>query len=405
MPISKSISVLISRPTRNTRRETAQSASFCYDRERMRRNRALELLVEDFLVYGQQRGYSDNTLKSYREAVVDFLEFFPNTDLSTIKPREIGQWLHWLMSRGKTRNTISARLYAIRAFLDRAVFLDLMPTNPARLVPMRPYNRALPKSLSEEAVVRLIDAAQSVRDRALIEVLYATGCRVAEIAGMRIENIRWSERVVKVLGKGSKERLVPFGRKADAALKIYLGQRTARTGFIFRASDELSRTQRGSVSLQDGKTWYAWWRELHNGTRRLRGRPLGSIEEFPTHELALKAGEEFFSTLSAGVIGRHVFKFRRRHCEAPISTRGVYWIVSGTAQRAGLGHVHPHQLRHSAATHLLDHGADLISIKELLGHSSISTTQIYCRVSQTHLREQMLKAHPRWQEERDENSK
>jgi site-specific recombinase XerD len=362
-------------------------------------------LMEDFLVYGRARGYSNHTLVSYRKALVDFLDFFKDADIRTIKPREIGQWLGWLIRQGSSCNTLAQRLYALRAFFDRVVLLDVIRSNPARLVPMRRYNPALPKSLSEQVVVRLIDAAQTIRDRALLEVLYATGCRAAEIAGMRIEDIHWSERTVKILGKGSKERLLPFGRKAAAALKVYLGKRKAGTGFVFRVSDEAHWTQSGSVSLQRGKAWHARWREPCNGKWRLRSKCIGTTEQFPTHEVALKAGEDLFSTLPAGVIGRRAFKVHREYRDAPISAHDVYRIVSGTAHRAGLGRVHPHQLRHSAATHLLDHGADMMSIKELLGHTSISTTQIYCNVSQAHLREQMLKAHPRWQEERDENSK
>src|SRR5258705_7973474 len=129
-------------------------------------------LIEDFLIYGQQRGYSARTLSSYREAVVDFFDFFRNADLRTIKPREIGQWLHWLMSQGKKRNTLTARLYAIRAFFDRAVLLDLMPSNPAKQVPIRGYDRKLPEYLSEEEVTRLIEAARTPRERAILETLY-----------------------------------------------------------------------------------------------------------------------------------------------------------------------------------------------------------------------------------------
>src|SRR5258705_8607349 len=131
-------------------------------------------LIEDFLIYGQQRGYSARTLSSYREAVVDFFDFFRNADLRTIKPREIGQWLHWLMHQGKKRNTLTARLYAIRAFFDRAILLDIVPSNPARLIPLRSYNRPLPKFLGEREIVRLINAGETLRDRAILEVFYAT---------------------------------------------------------------------------------------------------------------------------------------------------------------------------------------------------------------------------------------
>lgn len=368
----------------------------------------LPALVEDFLVYGQQRGYSAHTLRSYREAVADFLEFFKDTDLCTIKPMHIRQWMHWLMTQGKKRNTLSARLYAIRAFFDRAVLLDLMQSNPARLIPIRGYNRPLPKFLSEKEVVRLINAAESLRDCALLEVLYATGCRVSEVAGMDIEHIDWSQRTVRVIGKGDKQRLVPLGRKAIEALRKYLKKRIG--GPVFLSSEESRHTQRGGLALQTGShrsvlhgpTWYAYWRERHRGRRRLRGRPIGTIEQFPTRELAKQEADRYLSAKD-GVVGRH--SFSRGHATVRLSVRDITRMIVSTAERARLGHVHPHMLRHSFATHLLEHGADLLTIRDLLGHSSILTTQIYVSVTKRHMEEVMRQFHPRWQEEPDEAPK
>jgi site-specific recombinase XerD len=342
VPISKNISRLISQTARNAETQPSQTASFCSARGKPRRKcnsegilempshvSDLEFLANDFLIYGRQRGYSEHTLRSYGKAVTDFLRFLSGSDLRDLKPRRIGEWIDRLLKSGVSRNTVSARLYALRAFLDRVVVLDLMPSNPARVVSVRRYTRRLPRAISEEDVARLIDSAETMLDRALIEILYATGCRLSEVANMRVENISWSARTIKVLGKGSKERLVLFGRKAARALKRYLGRRRFHDGFVF-----------------DALRWMHPYRGDH-------------ISDYAIRQIVLRA-----------------------------------------ARRAGLGHVHPHQLRHSFASHLLDHGADLISIKDLLGHTSISTTQIYCSVSQTHLREQMLKAHPRWQDER-----
>jgi len=356
-------------------------------------------LIEDFLIYGEQRGYSPTTLKSYREAVTDFLNFFEGADLRTIRPRDIRQWLRWMMSRGKKRNTLTARLYAIRAFFDRAVLLDLMLSNPARKIPIRAYQRRLPDFLSEKEVVSLIEAARSLRDRAILETLYATGCRVSELVGMRIEDIRWSDRTVKVLGKGSKERLVPLGSKAIQALRVYLKGRTS--GPIFLQETQMHCTQRGGLSLQRGKYWTAWWREYQKrpdgGVRwRLRGNTIGSIEEFPTRELARKGAEEFLAL--KGVLGIRPHPRISARPDRAIDTTAVSRMLAEAAKRIGLRHVHPHMLRHTFATHLLDNGADLVSIKNLLGHSDISTTQIYTHVSFRHLQKVMNLSHPRWQE-------
>jgi len=352
-------------------------------------------LVEDFLVYGEQRGYSAHTLVSYREAITDFFDFFKDADLRTIKPREIGQWLHWLMSQGKKRNTLTARLYAIRAFFDRAVMLDVVPSNPARLVPIRPYNRRLPKFLSEEDVVKLINAGESMRNRTILEVFYATGCRVAEVAGMNIEDISWSERTIRVIGKGDKQRLVPLGRKHVEILRAYLKKRTG--GPVFVSTEECHGTQHGGLSFHTrDQQWCVRWSEHYKGKRRRRGKAIGSIEDIPTRELARIEATKYLAAKD-GVLGRHTFP-RQITTARRLSVRQITRVITSTARRAGLGHVHPHMLRHTFATHLLDNGADLVSIKELLGHSDISTTQIYTHVSFRHLQKIMNNSHPRWQE-------
>jgi integrase/recombinase XerD len=374
--------------------------------------KGLAALIEDFLVFGEQRGYSAHTLTSYRGAIVDFLDFFKGADLRTIKPMDIRQWIHWLMTQGKKRNTISARLYAIRAFFDRAVLFDVIQWNPARLIKIHAYNRPLPKFLSEEEVRRFLEAPESLRDRAVLEALYATGCRQAEVAGMRIEDIDWSERTIRVIGKGDKQRLVPLGRIAVAALRNYIKNRTE--GPVFLSKEECHATQRGGLALQIKRyltskgeqrkysIWYAYWREALKGKRKLHGRPIGKTDQFPTRELAQQEADKFFAAKD-GVMGRHKFTHRSS------SGRGILGgdvgrIVTNAAKKAGLRHVHPHMLRHSFATHLLEHGADLMSIKEMLGHSSVLTTQIYLTVTKSHMEKTLQRCHPRWQEEPNETS-
>jgi site-specific recombinase XerD len=373
--------------------------------------KGLAALIEDFLVYGQQRGYSAHTLTSYREAITDFLDFFKGADLRTIKPMDIRQWIHWLMTQGKKRNTISARLYGIRAFFDRAVFFDIMQSNPARLIKIHAYNKPLPKFLSEEEVRKFLEAPESLRDRTILEVLYATGTRQAEVVGMRIEDISWSERTVRVIGKGDKQRLVPLGRIAVAVLRNYIKDRTE--GPVFLSKEECHATQRGGLALQrgggrdsearaNGTTWYAYWRETVNGKRKLHGQRIGTIDQFPTRELARQEAAKFLAGKD-GVVGRHKFT----HSSASgrgILGRDIGRIVANAAKKAGLPHVNPHMLRHTFATHLLEHGADLLTIRDLLGHSSIMTTQIYASVTKSHMVKTLQRCHPRWQENPNETS-
>jgi site-specific recombinase XerD len=347
------------------------------------------------LIFGRQRGYSAHTLTSYRQAVADFLDFFKGLDLRTIKPMDIRQWMHWLMTQGKKRDTISARLYGIRAFFDRAVFFDIMQSNPARLIQIRAYNRPLPKFLGEQEVVKLINAGESLRDRTILEIFYATGCRVAEVAAMNIEDISWSERTIRVIGKGNKQRLIALGRKHAEVLREYLKQRTE--GPVFVSTEEWHGTQNGGLSFQArDQQWYVWWREHHKGKRRLRGKTIGSIKDIPTRELARIEATKYLAAKD-GVLGRHTFP-RKSAPTARLSVMQMTKMIASTAKRAGLGHVHPHMLRHTFATHLLEHGADLLTIRDLLGHSSIMTTQIYASVTKRHMEETLRKFHPRWQE-------
>jgi len=160
-------------------------------------------------------------------------------------------------------------------------------------------------------------------------------------------------------------------------------------------------TQRGGLQLQSGKNWVAFWREYQHRPDgsvlwKLRGKTFGTITEFPTRELARKGADKFLA--SKGVLGTRPHSrdaFRPGHA---IDTKQVSRMLAAAAKRIGLRHIHPHMLRHTFATHLLDNGADLVSIKELLGHSDISTTQIYTHVSFRHLQKVMNISHPRWQE-------
>jgi integrase/recombinase XerD len=225
---------------------------------------------------------------------------------------------------------VARRLAAVRGFHRHLLSEGIAEADPTRLVdtPQRP--RALPKALSVEEVFALIEAPDlghvgGRRDRALLEFLYATGCRVAEVVGLDELDIDLAEGTALVTGKGNKQRLVPIGTAARRSIEAWLPDRAAL------------RTAR--------------------------------------------SGRAVFLNLRGGRITR----------------QGVWEIVRAAARRAGLpeGAASPHVLRHSAATHMVEGGADLRTVQELLGHASISTTQVYTRVSPRHLLEVYRTTHPR----------
>ena len=226
-----------------------------------------------------------------------------------------------------------AALRGLHRFLLEEGDVGADPTADVR--PLRAPPR-LPKAIDEDDVARLLDTttgkdAASVRDRAILEVLYGTGMRVSELAGLSLSDLGSETGLVRVLGKGDKERLVPMGRCARRALDAWLGP---------------------------------------------RGRP-----EFEPRRWARRGDSEAVFLNARG--GR-------------LTRQGVWGVLKKRAGAAGLeDRVHPHVLRHSCATHMLAHGADIRVVQELLGHSSIATTQLYTKVSLAHLREAYEQAHPR----------
>ena len=264
----------------------------------------------------------------------------------------------------------------------------------------RTFRRPLPHCLSEKEVLKLLGATKSLRDHTIIEMLYATGCRNSELVGMRIENVNWLDRSVRVMGKGLKERLLPIGRKAIRSLRLYTKGRTS--GPLFRAEEEWTQRKQQGGLLQAGKYWVGSWREnrrLPDGSvkRVRRGKCLGRSDTLTRAE-ARAALTALLSRKPWLLRARKTKLPRPLNPDQPITSRQIRRVVAEAASRAGLGRVHPHMLRHAAATHLLDHGADLRIIQEFLGHASISTTQIYTHVSMSHLRATLERCHPRWAE-------
>jgi integrase/recombinase XerD len=360
-------------------------------------------LLGDFAKNLEAAGRSRHTIIAYRHSLEDFLDFTLGLSVAEITHREVSEYLHFLHARGVTSSTVSQRLYSLRSFFKYAELVGTVKDSPARLIQNRRVPRKLPRWLSVADMQRLLGAAANIRDRALVSFMWDTGCRLAEVAGARIENVAWSERVIKVLGKGDKERIVPFGRRTANLLQKYLEEffksRDVTTGPLFRAA---LPEQQGGLQLQ-GKRWVAFYREtrtLPDGSvkRVLRGKSLDPC--IGTREEARLDAQRLVAELRKRSPGKLAHTLDP---SAPIEARSIQRILRELGVKAGIvGKVTPHMLRHSFATHLLEGGADLRSIQTILGHSSISTTQIYTHCSSLHLRGQLEKAHPHWQEDSDE---
>lgn len=300
----------------------------------------LPIEAEDFLVWLQvERGRSAATLAAYRRDLATWLRFLaeagrPFTD---VQEDDVARFVEGLQEQGRAPATVKRTVVAVRSlhrFLAVEGHRDADPT-VAVAVPRVPAG--VPKALSEDEVTRLLDAVvgddpRARRDRAILEVLYGTGLRIAELVGLSMADLDLEDRVLRAFGKGAKERLVPLGRLAIEALEAWLDPDT-----------------RGSL--------------LRRGGRR-------------------GDAEAVFLNLRGGRLTR----------------QGAWLVVRRYGDAVGLGdRLTPHVLRHSCATHLLDHGADIRMVQELLGHASVSTTQIYTKVSTERLWEVYRQAHPRAQ--------
>ena len=275
-----------------------------------------------------ERGCSEKTLLSYAFDLRQFRECVGERSLPSLTRSDVRRFLAHLAHSGYARSSIARKISCLRSFFDFLVRTNVVECNLAAALDLPRRRRTLPHVLYEKEIDSLLSSAAGeglgVRDRALLELLYATGCRGSEIAALQLADIDWGSNTLKVMGKGAKERIVPFGNVAARHLKVYM--ETVRTKLVTNRS-----------------------------------------------------------------IG-HVFVNYRG---TPLSRRSLGRIVDKYVEQGGFPDVTPHSLRHSFATHLLDNGADLRAVQELLGHASVSTTQVYTHVSGERIKAVYNKAHPR----------
>lgn len=340
-------------------------------------------LAAKFDAWLEAQHYSANTRKAYRSLTGYLCEFVNSRSLLESTRFDLREFFSYLYKRGLNPSSQARQLSGLKLFFDFLNLGGLVDSNVARLIKTRKVGRRLPRYLSIEEVERLIAAAKTPRDKAIIEVFYSTGCRLTEVCGIRLEHIDFESRTIRVIGKGDKERIVLFGMPAKDAILAYLKGR--QDGFLFREERPprdlhvyQARPNKETATLY----WKGHWREDNPG--RLRCAWLGKVsdmtQERALEKLASVAGEDWG---------------QRPKLDTPLNPRHVYRLVKQAAIDAGLKDVWPHVLRHSFATHLLNGGADLRSVQELLGHASISTTAIYTHVSTTNMIDVHRKFHPR----------
>jgi integrase/recombinase XerC len=332
-----------------------------------------------------ERNRSAHTVRAYVVDVVSLLDHAARMGVaepSGVDLLVLRSWLARMRTTGAARTTLARRAAAARTFTAWAYRAGLLPTDPGqRLASPKPH-RDLPAVLRAEQAAALLEpgaapedpvgVASRLRDRVVLELLYASGIRVAELCGLDLDDVDRSRRVLRVFGKGAKERSVPYGVPAERALDAWL-----RDGRPVLAAGRAPTDDRAAA------------RSRAAGSRAGRATPAGATPAAATPAGATPAGraaptrEPADRALLLGAKGGR------------LNPTVVRRIVAASAAAAGLPHTTPHGLRHAAATHLLEGGADLRSVQELLGHASLSSTQIYTHVSIDRLREAYRQAHPR----------
>ena len=285
-----------------------------------------------------EQGRSPRTIEAYRRDLLRYEAFLATNhcDVLTAQSPEIEKYIASLRAEGKAAKSV-ARMYAAVRMMHRYLVEErLRLDNPTSGVDGVKVPSGIPKALSEDDVARILAAATGVdsfalRDRALLEFLYATGARISEACGLSLSDLDMESQLVRLFGKGSKERIVPFGSHAKTALEEWLGS--------------------GGRTMLTPEQW---------------------------------AKRDHADAVFLGARGTR------------LSRQAAWGIVRKYAHIAGVGdEVSPHVLRHSCATHMLEHGADLRIVQEMLGHATISTTQIYTKVSTDRLWAVYRDAHPR----------
>ena len=289
-------------------------------------------LIEKYISYiSGERGLAKNSIESYKRDLYQFLEFVQEAmgikDVENIRRADIREYVSALIQYGFSKKSVERKLSALRGFFKYLKRIQVISSNPVLGIQNPKEERYLPMVIPEKRINEMLDnwipeSIMEARDKSIIELMYSSGLRASEVISLKWENLDLKTMELRVKGKGGKERIVPLGKRAREALKVYvnfLGDKLNKSNFVF------------------------------------------------------------------------LNRFGKK-----LSRKGLWLIIKKRFETMALMYgVHPHTLRHSFATHLLNHGADLRSIQELLGHASLATTSIYTNLSIQSLQEIYKKTHPR----------
>jgi integrase/recombinase XerD len=325
----------------------------------------MEELIEVFLNYlSVERGLSQNTIVSYREDLniyIDFVKSRSINSLSKTTKNEITDFMFQQKDRGLSVNSVTRRLAAIRMFYRFLVRERILNNDPTSLIDSPKLWKKIPETLSLNEVEALLSAPkikheQGIRDKAILETLYATGMRVSEAVNLKLDNVNLEIGFLRCIGKGNKERIIPLGRKAISSLKRFL-----EVGRPALLNPVRNRLPEATIDVVNSKGLGLKKDGISNGVKR-------------------KESEFLFLN-----------RFGKK-----LSRQSLWKLIKRYAKLARINKpIRPHTLRHSFATHLLERGADLRSVQEMLGHSNISTTQIYTHINKDRLKSIHRMFHPR----------
>jgi integrase/recombinase XerC len=295
----------------------------------------LNKYLGDFIEYLRSKNSSEETIRAYETDLHQFIGFFAQRKIpiepSSLDTLRLREYLLHMREVEFSKTSLARKVASIRSFYRFMNKRGITTNNPSLILRTPKLDKKLPNFLTEQETQKLIDEINLTtlagkRDRAILEVLYSTGCRVSELADLYLRDIDLDESMIRLRGKGKKERLVPIGSYATKAINEYLNARTKKNQAV---------SSNAPLFLN------------HRDEQQLTDRSIRRILNF-------RAG------------------------------------MAGITKR-----ITPHTLRHTFATHLLDHGADLRSVQELLGHKSLSTTQIYTHITTSRMKDVYRKAHPR----------